>query len=271
MLKSITPKWSSRKRQAVGMSYYVGADSLTQGLGVTGLRIFSAGIYEGIENLAVLENAAAHAALAGEARLFEDAHRSGIVCERFGIDSLKVESLESIARESRQGFGHNAAPPKWLPEPISDFRCLAMNVDAEPQSNASNRLRGCCYRKRSLGFLLRCVAEKRDCVLQRIGMGKDIAQINRDFPIVCMALQCGGVRGGPGSNEARLEHEMHPICDGTFVPEAEQACHCETVNPCATAVRRRRSARGRDPDRLKRNSERFGFDQAVTALPRTSP
>ena len=93
-----------------------------------------------IDDLAVLDRAAAQAALEHVARLFEHPARRLVRRERRRKDAREAVRVDRVARHGDDRFGRNPPAPEWLGEPVPDLGRHALDIGHHDEADAADRL-----------------------------------------------------------------------------------------------------------------------------------
>src|SRR6185295_4650002 len=128
--------------------------------------------------------------------------------------------LECILRHRNQSLSCNPASPERLAQPISDFSRPPADVVLRREAYTTNRLTGYVNREIRLRFCIDDHVEPVARIASGVGIRKTIAQVDRDFAVVCIAHNRVAIAPLPTTHSTRFQLQIHvyPTRGNTAAP-----------------------------------------------------
>jgi hypothetical protein len=136
---------------------------------------------------------------------------AGLLAKNLRRDSAEWKIVEAEISDRGHHFGHDAASPELLAQPVTHCRCMPIHVPAwvntDPANGRAVYLDAKFYcRLFAYGSLQEFV-----CVLDCVRMRKEIAYRQPDLAIVRVACYRSGIIEPPRAYRASFEHERHRL------------------------------------------------------------
>jgi hypothetical protein len=171
-----------------------------------------------IEDLAILNYAAAQTAFQRVSGLLQYPARGGVSGVRLGVNSPQPELFKGISGEPGYGLRHPSFAPIWFCQPVAHFGRQAMNVPTRNDSYGSDGFFLSRYSKERGRILAVHYFQERSGAVFQIRMRKRIAQVEPYFPVVRVFHHGGDVAAAPWTDppkRCRYEH-AGPDSTGPF-------------------------------------------------------
>src|ERR1051325_5184589 len=215
--------------------------------------------------MTILSNALSQTSLKLVPRLFEHARRRAIPIKHMRVQPAQIEIRKRVLSHDTQRLAGNPASPKRLAPPGNNLRRAPLDVVLRREAYTTNRLTGYVDREIRQRFLIDNYVKPVTRIASRVRIRETIAQIDRNFPVVCITHNRVAIAPLPTTHSTCFQQKIH-VCTrgntaaprGMMNPSPLPACSsASSIVRTGTIRMRRTSSAGSSESRQTRNRSAF--------------
>src|SRR5215213_3413033 len=189
-------------------------------------------VHELVDRLTILGHALFQTSFENVPGLFEHSCRSTIPIKHVRVQPAQIEVCKRILRHRNQRLCRNPSSPELLAQPVSDFSGATFDVVLRREAYTTNRFTGYSNREVCFRFLVYDGVEPVARIASRVRIWKTIAQVDRNFPVVCMTHNGVAIARLPTPDSTCFQRQIHVACisgntaapRGMMNPSSSPAC-----------------------------------------------